>query len=182
MEKKYRYTEKELGDVFEGKVIYTDTLDVVAYILEETKDLTTGQRRYNHVPHTYWDIHDPEKPPHEDVEYPPLPIYKADMDLFHSPGRYMIKVVNRHNKAKSYGSVTFHNEGKEYLAVWPEEKTLSTEDRANSFDVKIAALEKKHDNDMREIYRMINKLMETLEKLAAKIQQPDYSDLWNKIL
>ena len=181
MEKKYRYTEKELGDVFEGKVIYTDVdlHDLVAYISREKKDPVTGRRRYKHVAHTYMtgdgDVHN-------NVMYPSFPIWKIDMDLVHPPSKYLIKIVYRHNKAISVGSVTFHNEGKEYLAVWPEEKTLSTENRANSFDVKIAALEKKHDNDMREIYRMINKLMEAIREVAAKIKQPDYSDLWNKIL
>jgi len=33
--KKYKLTQKTLGDVFEDKVIYTDTLDLIAYILSE---------------------------------------------------------------------------------------------------------------------------------------------------
>jgi len=33
------------------------------------------------------------------------------------PGKYLIKVVNRYNKARCYGSVLFYNEGENYLTV-----------------------------------------------------------------
>ena len=117
MEKKYRYTEKELGDVFEGKVIYTDIdlHDLVAYILREEKDTVTGRRRYKHVAHTYTDMNDGKIC--SDVCNPPFKILKDDMDTFHPPGKYLIKVVNRYNKARCYGSVLFYNEGENYLTV-----------------------------------------------------------------
>jgi len=178
MEKKYRYTEKELGNVFEGKIIYTDTLDVVAYILKETKDLTTGQRRYKHMPHTYWDIHDPGKPPHEDVEYPPLPIYKADMDLFHSPGRYIIKVVNRYNKAKSYGSVTFYNDGDDYKEIHSERRTLHAADKkTNSARIEIISIEKRlqiQESRISNISKMLLDLKKSVEKLSGEVEEYIY--------
>lgn len=178
MEKKYRYTEKELGDVFEGKVIYTDTLDVVAYILKEKKDPTTGQRRYKHVPHTYWDIHDPDKPPHEDVEYPPLPIYKGNMDLFHSPGRYTIKVVNRHNKAKSYGSVTFYNDGDDYKEIHSERRTLHAADKkTNSARIEIISIEKRlqiQESRISNISKMLLDLKKSVERLSGEIEEYIY--------
>ncbi|MBA7527068.1 hypothetical protein ES705_19242 [subsurface metagenome] len=100
--KKYKLTEKELGDVFEGKIIYTniDPNDLVAYISREKKDPVTGQRRYKHVPHTYMagdgDVHN-------NVMYPPFPIWRIDMDLAHPPSKYLIKIVYRYNKAISNG-------------------------------------------------------------------------------
>lgn len=178
MEKKYKLTEKELGDIFEGKVIYTDTLDLVIYILEETKDPTTGQRRYNHVLHTYWDIGDPEKPPHEDVEYPPLPISKDDMDLFHSPGRYMIKVVNRHNKAKSYGSVTFYNDGDNYKEIHSEWRTSHAADKkTNSARIEIISIEKRlqtQESRISNISKMLLDLKKSVEKLSQEIEEYIY--------
>ena len=178
MEKKYRYTEKELGDVFEGKIIYTDTLDVVAYILKEKKDPVTRQRRYKHVPHTYWDIHDPGKSPHEDVEYPPLPIYKDDMDFFHSPGRYMIKVVNRHNKAKSYGSVTFYNDGDNYKEIHSEWRTLHAADKkTNSARIEIISIEKRlqiQESRISNISKMLLDLKKSVEKLSREIEEYIY--------
>ncbi len=167
--KKYKLTQKTLGDVFEDRVIYTDTLDLIAYILREEKDPVTGARKYKHVPHSYWPADAPGGQPIQDVEYPPFPIMKYDMDLFHPPGRYVIKVVNRYDKARSYGSITFYNKGDDYKVLHGEEKTPSVVNTTNSFDDRITALEIKHDNDMKKFGGMIIKLMGLMEKLAAKV-------------
>lgn len=126
MSKRYRLTEETLGDVFEDKVIHTDSLDLIGYILKEVRDPVTGNRRYKKVPHTYFD----EKwEAHSNVWNPPLPILKQDMDLIHPPGRYIIKVVNAYNKSISYGSITFYNKGKQYL--WAGEDTNSSTANTN---------------------------------------------------
>ncbi|MGB3480242.1 MAG: hypothetical protein WBB67_13925 [bacterium] len=111
MSKRYRLTKETLGDVFGNKIIEVDTLNLVGYILQEVRDPITGNRRYKKVPHTYFD----EKWEAHNLWDPPLPILKRDMDLTHPPGRYVIKVVNAYNKSISYGSITFYNEGEDYL-------------------------------------------------------------------
>ena len=148
------------------------------YILEEKKDPTTGQRRYKHMPHTYWDIHDPDKPPHEDVEYPSLPIYKDDMDLFHSPGRYIIKVVNRHNKAKSYGSVTFYNDGDNYKEIHSEMRTSHAADKkTNPARIDIISIEKRlqvQESRISNISKMLLDLKKSVERLSGEIEEYIY--------
>lgn len=167
--KEYKFTKKTLGDVFKDKVIITDTRDIVAYILREEKNPVTGARKYKHVPHSYWPADATGGQPIQDVEYPPFPIMKYDMDLFHPHGKYLIKVVNRYDKSRSYGSITFYNKGKDYKVAYGDEKTSSVANTTTPLEAKISALEKKHDKDMNELCMMIKKLNRIVENLAAKI-------------
>jgi hypothetical protein len=137
MNKRYELTKETLGDVFEDKVIHTDSLDLIGYILKEVRDPVTGNRRYKKVPHTY---SDEKGETHNNIWDPPLPILKLDMDLIHPPGRYVIKVVNAYNKSISYGSITFYNKGEDYLMLEEDTKRPTANANKPAMEIELKKL------------------------------------------
>lgn len=155
--KRYTLKGKMLGDVFGNRVIDVDTLDVIAYILKEVRDPVTGNRRYKKVPHTYFD----EKwEAHNNVWNPPLPILKQDMDLIHPPGRYIIKVVNAYNKSISYGSITFYNEGEQYLMVGEDNKKLNEDANRSTANTNKSVI----DIELKKLRAEVRYLREVIAK------------------
>jgi len=173
--KKYKLTEKELGDVFEGKVIQTDTRDLAAFISKEEKDPITGVRRYQKIPYSYVDEHGKV---HQDIWDPEFPISSLEMDAFLPPGRYVIKVVNRHNKAQSYGSVTYYNKGENYLISCSEKKTpVAVNKKTDTTDVKIVELTQRlkiQENRINNNSKMLFDLEKAVKKLSQQMEEYIY--------
>ncbi len=140
VQERYILKEYSLGDVFQGKTIIADTheMNLCASILKEGKDPKTGKRFYIHVPYPRKAPDDPHK-----EEYPDFELSKSQLDRCLPPGKYLIKVVNRHNKAKSYGSVMLYNEGAAYKALMGEGGlTSDTHEKATDAEKRLVALEK----------------------------------------
>jgi hypothetical protein len=157
MEKRYKLTKRTLGTVFGSKVIITDTRDIVAYILREIKDPATGERRYKKVDHSYFDLKDPESV-HWDVDYPPFPIHALDMDQFHPPGRYIVKVVSCRDKSMSYGSVAYNNPGEGYTD-WQNDLAKMSQQKNKPAE---AALTSEMEARLQRIERAVYTLTEKL--------------------
>ena len=137
---RYILDERSLGDVFQGKRIIADTHEMYlcASILKEGKNPKTGKRFYIHVPYPRKGPDDPHK-----EEYPDFELSKSHLDRCLPPGKYLIKVVNRHNKAKSYGSVMLYNEGAAYKALMGASGiTSDIHEKATETEKRLVALEK----------------------------------------
>ena len=149
---RYILDERSLGDVFQGKTIIADTheMNLCAAILREGKNPKTGKRFYIHVPFPRKGPDDPHKD-----EYPDFELSRSDLNRCLPPGKYLIKVVNRHNKAKSYGSVMLYNEGAAYKALMGESGiTSDIHEKATDAEKRLVGLEKAFKDYSQRIERI----------------------------